>query len=218
MPSLSRRLIVIPGLLGALVVSLGSLITAFAYTGSRGQSYSPFNHFISELGHTQQSALAAVFNITVIIGGLSFILFMEGVGLKLRGIARQVIATASTITGITGALVGVFPVNEDLNTHQTVAALFLLGALIMLISFALAAWFGKERPYPRWLALAALPAMVCIAYFLLVALSDGENALAPPPGEREPFWIIAMSEWGALIFLLAWIMALTLWQIAHPDR
>lgn len=218
MHSLSRRLIIVPGLLGALVVTLAALISAAAYIGDMGQAYSPFNHFISELGHTEQSEQAGLFNLALIIGGLSFLLFMEGVGMKLRGIARQVIATSSTITGIAGALVGVFPVNVDLQAHQTMAGLFFLGALIMLVCFTLAVGLGKNSPYPRWMALAALPMILSSALFIVLVLTGGENALVPPEGARELFWIVAMSEWGALIFLLAWIAMLTIWQIAHPDR
>ena len=218
MRSLSRRLIIVPGLVGALAITIGALITAFPYAGDLGQSYSPFNHFISELGDTQQSALAAVFNIALIIGGLSFAVFMVGVGLKFTGLLRLIISIGGALVGIFGALVGVFPMDVDLVTHQMVALGFFEGSLLLLIVFALAVWFGRSRPYPRWTALATLPMIISNGLFVLLVLGGGEGALAAPEGERETFWIVTMSEWGVLIFLLMWVSMVTIWQMAHPDR
>jgi hypothetical protein len=218
MQSLSRRLIIVPGLLGALVITIGSLITAFPYVGGMGQSYSPFNHFVSELGHTQESELASVFNIALIIGGLSYGVFMVGVGLKFTGVLRLIISIGGALAGISGALVGVFPMDVDLATHGQVALGFFEGSLVLLVIFALAVWFGKNSPYPRWTALATLPMIISNALFVFQVLTGGESALAAPEGGREQFWIVTMSEWGVIIFLLAWVSALTIWQIAHPDR
>jgi hypothetical protein len=218
MQSLSRRLIIVPGLVGALAITIGALITAFPYAGDLGQSYSPFNHFISELGDTQQSALAAVFNIALIISGLTFGVFMVGVGLKFGVLLRLIISIGGALVGIFGALVGVFPMDVNLPAHRAVALGFFEGALLLLIVFALVVGVGPNSPYPRWTALATLPMIISNALFVFLVLRDGESALAAPEGGRETFWIVTMSEWGVLIFLLAWVTALTIWQIAHPDR
>ena len=69
-----------------------SVVTALAYTGSKGQPYSPLNHWVSELGEVGVSELASVFNVGLIIGGLCFAVFMPssaGRGAeRLRGYMR----------------------------------------------------------------------------------------------------------------------------------
>ena len=80
-------------LLASGVIVLGALLSAVAYRGAVGEPYSPFNHFISELGQVGVSRLAAVFNAGLIVGGLLLIPFMLGLGAWLLGSA----AGASTL-------------------------------------------------------------------------------------------------------------------------
>ena len=44
------KLTAIAGLIGAGTIVIVSIVRAIPYTGTKGESYSPFNHFISELG------------------------------------------------------------------------------------------------------------------------------------------------------------------------
>jgi uncharacterized membrane protein YciS (DUF1049 family) len=217
MSSWSRRLTIVPGFLGAAIITLGALITAFPYVGGQGQNYSPFNHFVSELGHTQESELASLFNIALIVGGLLYGVFMIGVGLRFTGIMRYVIAIGGMLAGIAGALVGVFPMDVDLATHGQVALAFFEGSLVLLILFSLYVAFGRQTAYPRWLALVALPMIISNAIFVYIVLNGGEDALAAPTTGRADFWLTTVAEWGVIIFLLMWVTVIAIWRAAHED-
>lgn len=212
----SRRLTILPGFLGAAVITLGALITAFPYIGGEGQTYSPFNHFVSELGHTQESELAGLFNIALIVGGLAYGLFMIGVGLRFTGIMRYVIAIGGALAGISGALVGVFPMNVDLGTHGRVALGFFEGSLVLLAVFSLYVAFSRQTAYPRWLSLVGLPMIVSNAIFVYLVLTGGPEALAAPESGRPAVWPITVAEWGVIIFLLMWVTVVAVWRWRQP--
>ncbi|MDX2163616.1 MAG: DUF998 domain-containing protein [bacterium] len=214
MHKLSRQLIILFGFFGAAVISLGALVTAIPYVGGQGQSYSPFNHFVSELGDTQESELASVFNIALIVGGLAFAGFMIGVALRFTGVMRYVIGIGGVLAGIAGALVGVFPMDVDLAAHGTVALAFFQGSLVLLIVFSLYVGFARQTAYPRWLALVALPMIISNAVFVSIVLGGGEDALAAPVGGRQDFWLTTVSEWGVIIFLMVWVTVIAIWQAA----
>ena len=105
------RLAIWAGLIGASVIAIGSVVTALAYTGSKGQSYSPLNHFVSELGQLSVSRLAVVFNTSLIVGGVCFVVFILGLAAAGQGWLRYVYGLVGVIAGIGGALVGVFPMD-----------------------------------------------------------------------------------------------------------
>ena len=213
----SRRLTVVPGFMGAAVIALGALITAFAYTGAGQEPYSPFNHFVSELGNTQESALAGLFNVALVIGGLAFALFMIGVGLRVRGLMRYAFAIGGALVGISGALVGVFPMDVNPTTHGLVALLFFEGSLVLLVLFSVYVALARQAAYPGRLALVALPMIVSNAVFVVLVRTSGTGALAAPVGERDPFLLITTSEWGVIVFLLAWVAAIATWRARQSD-
>jgi len=217
MDAWSRRLTVGPGFIGVAVIALGALVTAFAYTGSGQEPYSPFNHFVSELGNTHESGLAGLFNVAVVIGGLAFALFTVGVGLRFRGVMRYAFAIGGALVGISGALVGVFPMDVDPTTHGLVALLFLEGSFVLLVLFSTFVALARQAAYPGWLALVALPMMVSNAVFVVRVRNSGPGALAAPVGERDPFVLITMSEWGVVIFLLAWVTVIAIWRVRQSD-
>jgi len=213
----SRRLTIVPGFVGAAVIALGALVTAFPYAGTAQEPYSPLNHFVSELGNTQESALAGVFNVALVIGGLAFALFMTGVGLRVRGVMRGVLAIGGALVGISGALVGVFPMDVNPTTHGLVALLFFQGSLVLLVLFSVYVALARQAAYPGWLALVALPMIVSNAVFVVLVRSSGTAALAAPVGERDPFLPITTSEWGVIVFLLAWVAAIATWRVRQSD-
>ena len=213
----SRRLTVVPGFIGVAVMALGALITAFAYAGSGQEPYSPFNHFVSELGNTQESALAGVFNVGLLIGGLAFALFTIGVGLRFRGVMRYAVAIGGALVGISGALVGVFPMDVNPTTHGLVALLFFEGSLVLLVLFSVYVALARQAAYPGRLALVALPMIVSNAVFVVLVRTSSTGALAAPVGERDPFLLITTSEWGVIVFLLAWVAAIATWRMRQPE-
>lgn len=213
-----RQLIIVPGVAGATILSLGALIAAVAYRGDAGERYSPLRYFVSELGHTQDSELALLFNLALFIGGLLYALFMVGIGLSLTGIARYILSIGGIGVGTCGALVGVFPMDVNLPMHGQVALTFFEGSLVLMIVFSLAVAFTRQKIYPRWLALVALPMIISNAIFIRIVLTAGREALESPQGGRPDFWLTTTTEWGVIIFLLVWVMVVALQQAAQKSR
>src|SRR5437870_757876 len=111
-----ERLAPLAGMAGALAIGACSLLAVVGYRGSAGETYSPLNHYVSDLGEAGVSRLAPIFNIGLIAGGLCFAVFIVGFGAARGGLAGLAISAVGAIAGIAGALVGVFPVN-DIDRH-----------------------------------------------------------------------------------------------------
>jgi hypothetical membrane protein len=69
------------GMLGSAIFLLASVVAAFTYRGTLGESYSPLNHWVSELGEIGVSGLATIFNVGLILGGLALAVFMSALGI-----------------------------------------------------------------------------------------------------------------------------------------
>lgn len=217
MSNWSRRLTIIPGYVGTTVLAIATLVTALTYVGAEGQRYSPLNHFVSELGHTQDSELAIVFNLALVFGGLMMGLHLVGVGLRFRSFFRYVVAVSGALVGVAGALVGVFPMDVNANMHQLVALGFFEGALLLLVVFSAFVGLTRQRAYPRWMALLALPMLAANLVFLNELRVDGIDALAIALAVREPFRLICASEWAVIVFLLLWVVVMMFWRARQTD-
>ncbi len=207
------------GLIGALVLTLGLIITAIAFVGLEGQSYSPFNHFVSELGHTAASELWVLFSISLIIGGLGFGLLMIGVGLRFDGAWRWVFLIGGLLVGISGALVGVFPMNTQSDAHSTVALIFFLFSMILVALFCGYVGFATQSVYPRWIAIIGVPMVISALIFLVtlaIRLAENPDALIVVV-DRPGFDILTTSEWGVIIFLSTWVIVLAIHHLARRE-
>ena len=68
------------GMAGCVLLAIAVTWTALSYRGKRQETYSPFNHFISELGEVGVSRQAWVFNAGLIASGILLLPFMIGLG------------------------------------------------------------------------------------------------------------------------------------------
>jgi hypothetical membrane protein len=196
------RLAIWAGLIGSSVIALGSIVTAIAYTGSKGQPYSPLNHFVSELGELGVSDLAPVFNAALKIGGVCFVLFMVGLAATRRGRLRYVYGASGVIAGIGGALVGVFPMN-DLDKHGLAALTFFVLGLVTVLLASIDFVRAPEPRFPRWLSVLGGATVVSFAIFLTILF--GEAGGLAHPEERVAIWPLTIFEWLLLIGILAWV-------------
>ena len=122
------------GFIGPLIITIGSLLTAFAYTGKLGEPYSFLNHFISELGEVGVSEWALVFNVSLFVGGLCITGFMLGAARLFNNLYGVIFGFLGLVTGISGSLVGAFPMN-NLDAHIVVAMWFFRAALVSSAMF-----------------------------------------------------------------------------------
>ena len=117
------------GFSGPMIITIGSLLTAFAYTGKLSEPYSFLNHFISELGEVGVSEWALVFNVSLFVGGLCITGFMLGAAWLFNNLYGVIFGFLGLVTGISGSLVGIFPMN-NLDAHIVVAMWFFRAALL----------------------------------------------------------------------------------------
>lgn len=216
---MTRRLGVLGGLIGAIVMTVGLIVTAFAFVGLQGQSYNPLNHWVSELGDTNASELWFVFSIVLIIGAIGFGLHMAEVGRRFGGIWRWIFTIGGVFVALFGGLVGVFPMNVNLDAHQDVALIFFGSSMGLITLFSLYVGISRQKAYPRWMALVGVPMVISAAIFLNNVFSGSEsleNPLAAPTGPRDPTDIVTISEWGIIIFILAWVIITAIYHANHP--
>ena len=199
------------GLVGVGVIAIGSIVTALAYSGRYGQPYSPLNHWVSELGEQGVSALAPVFNVSLMIGGLLFALFMVLLAMSRRGVLRYAYGALGLIAGVAGFFVGVFPMNH-LEQHSTAALTFFNLGWISVGLASLDIVLKPDPRFPRWLAIIGALTVVAFVGFLVSVQVDplvGEDMLGAPEN-RPDFWIVATLEWAIIAGMLGWV-ALTAW-------
>lgn len=211
------RVAPLAGLLGSVATLGAVVITAVAYTGSRGQSYSPLNHLVSELGERGVSELAAVFNAGVVVGGAAFVVFMAGFALVRGGALGRAAGLLGMAAGLCGILVGLFPM-DTLAVHRVVAGwFFLLGCATLLLA-SLDIVLRPSAWFPRRLAVLGTLAFAAFAAFIPVFTLEGVDGFgAPDP--RPSAWIVSALEWVAIAGLLAWTAATAVtWLRAGPGR
>jgi hypothetical membrane protein len=218
MPSI-RKATVLSGLIGVALILLGSVASALAYEGRTGEAYSPLNHFVSELGDRPYAPLAWTFNVGLFVGGLLITAFMLDVARSLRGWFGALFALLGLVTGLSGALIGVFPMGADLMTHFKVAMLFFNAGLVTTIAFALYLLLSRQARFPRRLALPG--GITALSFFSLLYLVEPIMPEGQPPEDlpqflegllwdRPPIWPTAIVEWIVVLTVLGWVVAVAL--------
>jgi hypothetical membrane protein len=102
------------------------VIAGIFYRGKDGESYSPLNHFISELGEMGVSRSAWVFNLGLMISGISLILGSLSLGLVCPGILAKIGMAVGIISSVGLFFLGVFPMN-NIKPHTTAAMIYFRG-------------------------------------------------------------------------------------------
>ncbi len=203
------------GVLGAGVALLGAAISAAVYRGQQGQRYSPFNHFISELGELGVSRLAPVFNLSLILSGLALLPASLSLGLALPGLLAKLGLAAGVVSAVSLALVGVFPMNQ-IDPHGKAAVAYFRSGLAMVTLFSLAIALQPEegRVLARAYALAGLPTILAFGSFLVLIgreYRDGAEAQLGTEGAQRPrFWLLAVVEWSVFLTVLIWFVLIAL--------
>ena len=213
-PTPLDRLTIAAGLIGATVIAIASVVTALAYTGSKGQAYSPLNHFVSELGELAVSRLAVVFNTGLIVGGVCFVVFMLGLAAAGQGGLRWAYGLTGAIAGVGGAFVGVFPM-DYLDQHSLAALTFFMLGLVTVLLASVDFVRRPDRRFPRWLSVLGGLTVVAFACFLAI-LFGATDGLAHPD-ERVAVWPLTIFEWLLIAGILLWVF-LTAWSWWRATR
>ncbi|MFW5713997.1 MAG: DUF998 domain-containing protein [Brevefilum sp.] len=199
---------------GAVFAVLGTVIAGIIYRGKEGERYSPFNHFISELGEMGVSRLAPAFNLGLILSGITLIPAALCLGMTLPGVLAKLGMAAGVICAVSLALVGIFPMNKT-RPHGKAAVTFFRTGLAMVAFFSLAIAFqeGDEVLLSRGYALAGLPPILAFGAFLILigrAYQEDDEPLAVEGVQRPKFWHLAAVEWSIFLAVLLWFILLGL--------
>ncbi|MEO1164081.1 MAG: DUF998 domain-containing protein [Chloroflexota bacterium] len=225
------KLTALSGILGTGIIFAGSLITAVFYQGRTGQSYSFANHFVSELGEVGVSNMAWVFNYSVIMGSAIIIVYLLGLAWLMRHWIGLIFALLGLVMGVSGLLVGVFPMN-NLAAHLVVALTFFNVGQFTTLFFSVYVLFSEKPYFSRTLAIPGLFTTVCFVIFLnlLTAIPNDpstnfESAMAELFLNRPPVLPLAIFEWLIIAGLMIWVLhtSVHLWRyqrqsIYEPDH
>ena len=194
------------GIVGTGAIAAGSVVTALAYRGADGESYNPLNHFVSELGELANSELAGVFNLAVIVSGVCLIVFMSGLAATGGGRLRQLAGAVGVVSGLGGALVGVFPM-DVIGPHSLAAMTFFnLGGVAIGVA-SLDFVRHRDPRFPRWLAVLGVATLVALGAFLreVGAYTRPSGALAGQ-AVRPEVWAFTTFEWLTLVGIVGWVL------------
>lgn len=226
LPRPSTRFTALAGLAGAAILLLASVIPAVPYQGTRGEAYSPLNHFISELGQRGVSELAAVFNGGLIVGGIVVGLFMLGMGIRVGTRLGRVAGIVGTLAALACTGVGMVPMN-DLPKHAAVAMAFFYLTLLTVALFSAAIALAPHRPLPRILALPGLAPFAALVLFLTTPIPDeikqqvrqgGLLNFDPAKFRPEGIWWLTFWEWMVLVTVLAWVAIIAAYLLRDSRR
>jgi hypothetical membrane protein len=202
--------------LGSVALILAAMsVTAIAYRGYAGEAYSPLNHFVSELGEIAVSRLAWVFNLGVVLGGVGLGSFLMLVRRDLTGRFRVAFGVAAAVAWISGALVGVFPMDYHA-IHRAVSDAFFLSGGTAAAVFSLWLVAGPRSAYPRWLL---APGVIVVAIFVTFVGVYSTYRPADPDAriiERLGVWSVTILEWASLLSLLLWLACIAATYLRRP--
>jgi Protein of unknown function (DUF998) len=201
------------GLGGSLLITLAIILAALVYSGKAQERYSPFNHFISELGEVGVSRWAVVFNGGLIAGGIILAPFIIGLGLALNNIVGWLGMLAGLWAAVSCLLVGVFPMS-NLTPHIKVAVSFFRSALVTILLFSLGILFQSsgQAAIPKLTSLFGLVAVSVYAIFLFLLgknVSRDARVVNLDPhelSERPRFWHLSILEWLVFVTTILWFL------------
>ena len=216
------RIATTAGVLSAGTIAFGVLVAAPAYQGTAGETYSPLNHWISELGEVGVSARASAFNLALVAAGMEFVMFMVGLAQTSPSRLRWVFGPVGAVAGLGGAFVGMFPMNHP-TEHVIGASLFFDLAWIAVGLASITFVQHPEPRFPRWLALlGGLAVATFLAFLVSLRVDDvarARMAATGPISGRPEVWIAPILEWATLASILLWTVCTSLtWRRTLGSR
>ncbi|HWB63526.1 MAG TPA: DUF998 domain-containing protein [Chitinophagales bacterium] len=192
------------GILACLIVGEGARISAAAsYSGD----YSIVNHFISELGRSNATSKAYVFNHSLMVSGFLLLIFISGMG-NFMYYSR--LARMARIFGIIAVFcfsaIGYFTA-ETWTPHIIVASLFFACAMVSILLFSLSIIREKQRRFTRAIALNGF---VIVAWYFVALLWPKASLLQsvynPTHFVRPAVWMLTVLEWGYGFLIGSWVI------------
>ncbi len=190
------------GILGSITGLVMILTPMIPYTGTEGEPFSIFMHYVSYLGWIGVSEFAWMFNIGMIVTGLIFVPFMIGMGLYLENIVGKIAGLVGVYTAVSIFFVGVFPMNYP--EHGLAAMSFFLSGLIMSILWTIAILLPGQTRVPKGISIGGFVNIFFFAAFLYWPYEQ-------VPVLSPPFSLIPTFEWGIYFAIVGFLFLLALY-------
>lgn len=196
------------GIAGSIIGLLFILGSQIPYTGSEGEPFSMFNHFVSELGEIGVSEFALLFNIGMILAGIIFIPFMIGLGLHMDNIISKIAGAVGVFSAASISLVGVYPMNY-LEAHTLWAMSFFLSGMVMVVLWTIAILIQKDVKIPKEFSMGGLINFVIFFLFLYGPWESFSDLTT-----RPDIWMVPTLEWGIYFAIIGYllVMAVYVWR------
>lgn len=204
------------GIAGCLVIAFGLFASGSHYT--RSISYSPKNHFISELGLASASDYSFVFNGCLGLGGLLLMVFTNGLGNYLR---HTPLAWYASYIGMGSTLsfsaIGYYTA-DSWTAHRIAATVFFSGVMVSIVLFSYCIWKNKQRRLHHFITLQGfiiafiyLMVLVWPKELLLQSVNDPENFVRPE------LWGLTILEWSYCLMIGLWVLSVSV-DIIYATR
>ena len=196
------------GIVGGGVVAVGSIATAVAYRGADAEPFSPLNHFVSELGELAQSELAGLFNLSLIIGGVCFAVFMSGLSASRPELLRLLAGVVGVLAGIGGAFTGVFPMDHGA-AHGLAASIFFNLGWIAVALASLDFVLHRDPRLSRGHAILGFVTVVAFIAFIREVANTSALGRLVVPEARPDIWAVAALEWLTIVGIVGWVLSVS---------
>lgn len=207
-----KTLLSLCGILGPGLIAAGMIIAGLSYRGIEGQFYSPFNHYVSELGELGVSDAAGVFNAGLVAGGLLNALFMVFLAAQINHWVRYPLGLLGITASVFGGMVGIFPMN-NLKPHIFAALTFFDLGLAVAFLYSMFILFSKKHPFPSWMAIPGIINTATFAAFIFFPADidsgvDFQEGMTGLIRNRPDFIALALLEWVVILGILIWFLIL----------
>lgn len=186
------------------------VFSAMEYIGQQGETYSIFNHFISELGSTKFSARHLIYNSGIVCGAVAFGLFVYGLSAYTSTKLSRIGISIGVFSAFLCAGVGLVP--EDNRVPHLVLALgFFFMATLSVSIFSWSILKESNNPFPPYTAVHGF--LIPIAFGLFMSMPKELMAVkrsAGPLFERPEIWWLPFCEWVVFAFMTTWILVMSI--------
>ncbi len=193
------------------VVLLSAIIlTAIPFTGQQGETYSIFNHFISELGGRRYSELHHLYNSGLIITSLGFLFFAKGLSFFSSTRLSKWAVYIGIFSAILCVFVGLIP--EDIRRpHLLIALAFFSCMALSTLLYSIDIIIHQKNRFPLSAGIHGLSISALFVCFISMPKDKMiEKFEKGPLFDRPEIWYLPFFEWLVFFAFISWIVHLSI--------
>ena len=186
----------VSGLLGAIIISLGILVSSTYFIGCSDQNYSILNHFISELGQYQCSEKAHIFNICLIIGTPLLIYYYLNILPESVKKIKSLFTIIILLLGVSAICIGIFSMDKIV-MHIISAIIFFYLCFFASLAFNIYALFFDKKDIPKYFMISGILLSVSLLANIIEFHQLDQNMLETLK-DRPNILLVCVFEWLSL--------------------